>query len=334
MKGKAMSIALLMLFILPVAFSAPSLTVTSPQAGSTLAKGQTHTLSWTASPEAANYLRYIVLVDSNGEEVASIDVSMKSLASSSLSWKVPSFVPAGSYKIRIGTQPSATMVLAEIPVNIVEQTTPNRAPTISGISGPTNLKVGETGTWTITAYDPEGGPLSYRVVWGDEVPRGTASSPTTYSYQTATFTHIYYTAGTYAPTFTVIDNQNLSAQASISVNVAPSQPVNYTCTDSDGGQNLFVKGRTTGSKTPGGQVLTYEDICSANSLTVVASEYYCDANNLVQQTGANCPNGYMCQDGACVSWGCPADYKILYSGNVFDVGAYKIRLADVEAAPP
>jgi hypothetical protein len=41
--------------------------------------------------------------------------------------------------------------------------------------------------------------------------------------QTATFTHIYYSAGTYTPTFTVSDAQGASAQASASVNVGPTE---------------------------------------------------------------------------------------------------------------
>jgi hypothetical protein len=100
----------------------------------------------------------------------------------------------------------------------------NMAPTISGFSPPSALQVGETGTWKITASDPEGGALTYTVVWGDEAKlskqplKGTLSAG-----QTATFQHIYYAAGTYTPTFTVSDAQGASAQASASVNVGPTE---------------------------------------------------------------------------------------------------------------
>ncbi len=98
--------------------------------------------------------------------------------------------------------------------------TQNQPPVISGVSGPTTLKVNETGTWTIKASDPEQGVLIYQVFWGDEAVGASAqlSMPLTYT-QTATFTHSYAWAGVYNPTFQVTDNQGLLAKTSISVNV-------------------------------------------------------------------------------------------------------------------
>jgi peptidoglycan hydrolase-like protein with peptidoglycan-binding domain len=44
------------------------------------------------------------------------------------------------------------------------------APVIQSVTGPKTLKVGETGTWKIQAYDPAGGnQLNYNILWGDEV---------------------------------------------------------------------------------------------------------------------------------------------------------------------
>ncbi|MFH0949429.1 MAG: PKD domain-containing protein [Candidatus Aenigmatarchaeota archaeon] len=99
------------------------------------------------------------------------------------------------------------------------QQSSGKAPVITGIGGPSSLKVGETGKWTVSAYDPEQGPLSYAVLWGDEKMGAPSKTPTSTGTQTATFTHIYYTAGTFSPTFIVTDNQGLSAESSISVNV-------------------------------------------------------------------------------------------------------------------
>ena len=109
--------------------------------------------------------------------------------------------------------------------------TGNQPPIISGISGPTILKVGETGMWTVKASDPENGYLVYSVSWGDnlsETPT-TNSGPASYS-QTATFTHSYSKAGIYNPTFIVTDNQGLYAETSVSVNVGnATQPsISYT----------------------------------------------------------------------------------------------------------
>ncbi len=99
----------------------------------------------------------------------------------------------------------------------------NQPPVISGISGPTTLSVGQTGTWIVKASDPEQGVLTYQVFWGDEAVGASAqlSQPLTYysHSQTTTFTHSYSKAGVYNPTFTVTDNQGLSVKTSISVNV-------------------------------------------------------------------------------------------------------------------
>ncbi len=108
-----------------------------------------------------------------------------------------------------------------MPCKCVPPTTDNQLPVISGVSGPTTLKINETGTWTVKASDPEQGALTYSVVWGDELIYGAstlAPKSTTYT-QTATFTHSYSKAGIYNPSFTVTDDKGLSAKTSISVNV-------------------------------------------------------------------------------------------------------------------
>ena len=105
----------------------------------------------------------------------------------------------------------------------------NNPPVVSGVSGPTNLKVGETGTWTVKAYDPENGSLSYSVVWGDEsvMALGGATAPRTMSVQnTATFTHSYNTAGNYTPVFYVTDDHNQTANTSMSVAVGNTTQTN------------------------------------------------------------------------------------------------------------
>ncbi len=53
-------------------------------------------------------------------------------------------------------------------LTVLGVTSVNQPPVISGVSGPTTLRVGETGTWTVQASDPENGTLSYSVIWGDE----------------------------------------------------------------------------------------------------------------------------------------------------------------------
>ncbi|KKT57055.1 MAG: hypothetical protein UW49_C0008G0017 [Candidatus Giovannonibacteria bacterium GW2011_GWB1_44_23] len=47
------------------------------------------------------------------------------------------------------------------PTPIPPPSSSNLPPVISGVSGPTTLNTGQSGTWTVTARDPENGPLSY-----------------------------------------------------------------------------------------------------------------------------------------------------------------------------
>jgi len=95
----------------------------------------------------------------------------------------------------------------------------NLPPSISGISGPVQLRAGETGTWTVRASDPENQPLSYWVWWGDEAVSVPPQPLSSNQAQTATFTHTYTQKGTYNPTFTVTDSTGQSVKTSISVQV-------------------------------------------------------------------------------------------------------------------
>ena len=90
----------------------------------------------------------------------------------------------------------------------------NLPPVITGVSGPTSLPTNETGTWGISAFDPDGTYLSYGVQWGDG--SGTmhpALDPTT------TFQRAYAYAGNYTITFTVTDSEGASTQATLTATV-------------------------------------------------------------------------------------------------------------------
>lgn len=141
---------------------------------------------------------------------------------------------------------SITMTLQKISPPSV-----NQPPVISGVKGPTSLKVGETGTWSVSAYDPENGPLSYSVIWGDETPvvggGGGSGAPLPLRSeisQTATFSHSYATAGMFTPTFTVTDNGNLSEKTSMSVNVGGVTPAPSITVLSPNGGEVWQKGTT------------------------------------------------------------------------------------------
>ena len=103
-----------------------------------------------------------------------------------------------------------------------------QSPVISGVSGPQYLDVNGTGTWTIKAYDKNGGFLSYSVVWGDGTPSN-AFEVATYKTELS-IAHAYATSGTYKPKFTVTNNLGQSASASSNVRVGSSEtPPIYEC---------------------------------------------------------------------------------------------------------
>ena len=93
----------------------------------------------------------------------------------------------------------------------------NRAPVITSVGGPTSLSAGTEGTWSVSAYDPDGNYLSYAVGWGDNLDQRQAGQSA--STSTATFQHTYSTAGTYTITFTVTDSNGAQTQSTITTTV-------------------------------------------------------------------------------------------------------------------
>ena len=132
-------------------------------------------------------------------------------------------IPVGSYQLtgRLLTSYGNTTLSGSVPITILPALSDSVAPVISGVSGPTALKVNEVGEWRVNASNRAGGTLSYSVIWGDEaIPAGVAIAvnelPRT---QTATFTHVYSRAGNFTPTFYVTNSANQTARASLTVQV-------------------------------------------------------------------------------------------------------------------
>ncbi len=101
-------------------------------------------------------------------------------------------------------------------------TTANKPPTIARFSGPTTLVEDVSGTWEISASDPEGGSLSYHILWGDEngyvSPSASAAASRDFM-QTTTFTHTYVNPGTYTVRIVVRDSAGQEAQTTTTVRV-------------------------------------------------------------------------------------------------------------------
>ncbi len=92
-------------------------------------------------------------------------------------------------------------------------------PVISGLSAPTVLQTGQTGTWTINASDSSGGTLSYSVDWGDNSVRPFARALAPQFVQSSTFTHAYARPGDYRISFTVENGAGVQAVTTTTVRV-------------------------------------------------------------------------------------------------------------------
>ncbi len=98
------------------------------------------------------------------------------------------------------------------------------APVISNLSAPSTLQTNQTGTWSLTATDPQNSRITYYVSWGDEsqlpYPVASATVPSTTGYnQQSTFTHAYAAPGTYTITFRARNNMGYEAQTTTTVYV-------------------------------------------------------------------------------------------------------------------
>ncbi len=155
---------------------------------------------------------------------------------------------------------------------------PGNQPVINGVSGPTVLSVGQSGTWTINASNPENGSLNYSVVWGDQVVyppmvyNGASSNP---YVQTTTFTHAYTTLGTYTAVFYVSDSAGNSTSTSMSVQVtntnSTSPYINYLQPSSGVvGSNVTIVGS---GFTPAGNRVKFGNLGSENNPSYNLNSY-------------------------------------------------------------
>ncbi len=103
---------------------------------------------------------------------------------------------------------------------------------ITGVSGPTELQVGQGGEWSVSVRDYSG-RLTYSATWGDE---GTYGSAVSSLVTTGTLSHSYLMPGTYTPRFTVANAYGQSVTTSITVAVRGGCSYYYpwTC-QSEGG---------------------------------------------------------------------------------------------------
>ena len=213
--------------------------VYSPSASENWYVGNTYTIRWNSglSPDVKVSITLgrprLACLDANPPcmttQALVADVAPYTIVSStqndgSYEWTVPELLSAyiGNDQITVQTTDGATIGRSSGFFIKKQSTSDNKSPVVSGVTGPSVLKIGETGVWTIKASDPENGSLNYSVIWGDEKPTATNENKQTFSssyVQQATFTHAYSESGIYYPTFIVTDDHGQNAKTSVSVKV-------------------------------------------------------------------------------------------------------------------
>ena len=217
----------------------PLITVFSPNGGESWFKGATQKITWKHSFEKKLPIE-IRLSNASTQPPClkgqvcpptayqSYLIGKTDTSRSSFAWQVGNIpldrdnVPSGVYNLQIRVLDANGNILAKDSSDswfkIYDNDTGNLPPSIKGVSGPTTLNVGQPGTWSVTASDPQNRSLSYQVYWGDEAEKGLAiagaSAPV---QQTATFTHVFAQPGTYTNTFIVTNPDDQSAQTSLTV---------------------------------------------------------------------------------------------------------------------
>jgi len=232
------------------------LRVLSPNGGETLVNGKDYVIRWTTNTPMplANNMGVI----SNWDYYPTVDIYLNSSTplpmpgathgliaedvpnTGSYNWSIPIHATPGSYygiqvcysdvTIPVGTWYSRVCDSSDGYFTITDNdvTPGNQPPSISSVSGPTTLNVNQTGTWQITASDPENGSLRYSVTWGDEyLAREAAGAMTPAALQfvqEATFTHTYSYTGVFKPTFVIQDDGGRQAVVTMTVRVGQENP--------------------------------------------------------------------------------------------------------------
>lgn len=195
---------------------------------------------------------------------------------------------------------------------------PDQPPIINAIIGPTTLKQNESGTWKISAIDPEHTQITYSVVWGDEgtsisqlldiAGQGTNFSPST------SYTHTYTQSGLFNIIVFAHDSGGNTTKATLTLTVQsppppPAAAQTNTNIDTNGGAGSSNTNATAscfdqwwGTTLPHGQTRCNIDPRSRIAICPASAKQVCQNGQWVSvtqtTTGASCNfGGHTYADG-------------------------------------
>lgn len=198
--------------------NAPTITYLSPQSGGVGTNVTIYGSGFTTSNNTIHFGSGII-------------TGLQSPDGQSLSFQVPSELTGyGSQPLILGSYNVSVTNSNNITTNAVPFTVTSTngngsgTPTITSVSGPTNLSTGQQGTWTMTVNTNGTSNTTISAYWGDTGNGyvNQAAPQTVYNSQTVTFTHAYVNPGTYTLTFTVSNSNGQSNSYTSTVYVTGS----------------------------------------------------------------------------------------------------------------
>ena len=271
--------------------SNPSITVFSPNGGETWTKGTTQTIKWQdntpipicpvgaqCAPQAPKYyniklIPYVPPCTTNlcPAYYPSPYTIAKSVSGFSYNWLVGKYLdvlgtgasgvaPDGSYTVQVCQTGTSLCDSSDSYFRIVTGgTTINSPPVINGIPAiPSNIKVGQSVSFSWGATDADGDNLSWGVSWGEGTGvAGACQSPNPQNKQGWTFntSHAWASPGTYTVKATVNDCRGGSNEHAFNVTVGSTVTPSVTVLSPNGGevwqrgQNVVIKWNSTNAPT-------------------------------------------------------------------------------------
>ncbi len=215
--------------------NAPRITVTSPNGGESWKINSVETLRWSIANNVNPNTRVDIYLQTNNptfvcppNAYCPIMLDVQYVLDKNIVWNYAypwivgtdmdnKPIPRGSYKLRVCEAGSTSNCDESNVFNLVDLVyEANRSPVINGFTGPTTLRVGETGNWNISAYDPEGEMLTYSTSWTKV---GGAMTVGVSGTDSSVYSKSFSEAGEYRFQFKVQDRVGKTAEVQTTVTV-------------------------------------------------------------------------------------------------------------------